>query len=113
VQLRSRAKCRTAAEPLPGARGDASGGGHLPALYGSRAAEVLYLAGSNPRLRERLAPEYPDIAAQVVFALREEQCVNADDFIFRRTMLGFSHDQGAAARAAVERWIPDTRGKVQ
>jgi glycerol-3-phosphate dehydrogenase len=77
----------------------------LQALYGSRAADVLRLAEADPQLGERLAPDYPDIAAQVVFAVREEQCVSVDDFIFRRTLLGFSADQGAAARPAVERWI--------
>jgi glycerol-3-phosphate dehydrogenase len=104
-QLKTRVRCRTATEPLPGARGQVSSNGHLHALYGSRAADVLRLVEEDPRLGERLSPEYPDIAAQVVFAVREEQCVHADDFIFRRTLLGFSRDQGAAARAAVERWI--------
>jgi glycerol-3-phosphate dehydrogenase len=109
-QLRSRAQSKTAVEPLPGARGLPSADDHLDALYGSRAAEVRRLVEADPRLGERLAPEYPDIAAQVVFAVREEQCVTVDDFIFRRTLLGFSRDQGAAARAAVERTIKSERG---
>jgi glycerol-3-phosphate dehydrogenase len=104
-QLRSRARCRTDAEPLPGGQGGTREGGHLQALYGSRAADVLRLAEADPRLAERLAPDYPDIAAQVVFAVREEQCISVDDLIFRRTLLGFSPDQGAGARPAVERWI--------
>ena len=107
-QLGVREACRTADEPLPGARSVMAGDGHLQALYGSRAAEVLRLAESDPRLGERLGPEYPDIAAQVVFAVREEQCVRAEDFIFRRTMLGFSRDQGRGALAAVERWIAES-----
>jgi glycerol-3-phosphate dehydrogenase len=77
----------------------------LQALYGSRAAEVMRLVETDPRLGERLSPEYPDIAAQVVFAVREEQCRRAEDFIMRRTLLGFSRDQGRAAQAAVERWL--------
>jgi glycerol-3-phosphate dehydrogenase len=108
-QLRSRARCRTAVEPLPGAQGEMPKG-HLQEIYGSRAAEVIRLAESDPRLGEELAPDYPDIAAQVAFAVREEQCVTADDFLFRRTLLGFSHDQGAAARAAVERTMKAERG---
>jgi glycerol-3-phosphate dehydrogenase len=110
-QLRARARCRTAAEPLPGGRTAVSGDDHLHALYGSRATDVLRLIEEDPRLGERLAPQYPDFAAQVVFAVREEQCVQPDDFIFRRTLLGFSRDQGASARAAVERWI--AAAKVQ
>jgi glycerol-3-phosphate dehydrogenase len=112
-QLRVRARCRTAVEPLPGARGDTKHDGYLYSVYGSRAAEILRLAQQDPRLGGKLAPGYPDIAAQVVFALREEQCATADDFIFRRSLLGFSHDQGAAARAAVQQWIDKIASLVQ
>jgi glycerol-3-phosphate dehydrogenase len=112
-QLRACARCRTAVEPLPGARGEASDRDHLDRLYGNRAAEVRRLADADPPLGARLAPQYPDIAAQVVFAVREEQCVNADDFIFRRALLGFSPDQGASARTCVEQWIARTTTLVQ
>jgi glycerol-3-phosphate dehydrogenase len=105
-QLGVRRRSATAAEPLPGARGPAPNG-HLGALYGSRARDVLRLVERDPRLAGRLAPEYPDIAAQVVFAVREEQCVRAEDFIQRRTLMGFSHDQGRKALAAVERWMAE------
>ena len=104
-QLRAPRKCRTAEEPLPGARGGTSGAGHLESLYGSRAAEVEKLEAADPRLAEPLSPEYPDIAAQVVFAAREEQCHKPEDFLMRRTLLGFSRDQGRAALPAVERWL--------
>jgi len=104
-QLRLSPRSRTAEEPLPGGRGTASGNGHLQALYGSRAAEVIRLVEADPRLGERLAPGYPDIAAQVIFAVREEQCARAEDFIMRRTLLGFSRDRGRGAQAAVERWL--------
>jgi glycerol-3-phosphate dehydrogenase len=74
---------------------------HLSGLYGSRASEVIRLAASDARLRERLAPGYPDIAAQVVHAVRSEQCLRLSDFILRRTALGFSHDQGRGAAGRV------------
>jgi glycerol-3-phosphate dehydrogenase len=112
-QLRAREHCRTAIESLPGGCGGAPTSDHLDALYGSRAAQVRRLVEADPCLGEKLAPEYPDIAAQVVFAVREEQCTSADDFIFRRTLLGFSPDQGEAARPAVERWIDETSTLVQ
>lgn len=69
-------------------------------LYGARLPEVLRLAAANPRLAERLAPGCPVIAAQVVFAIREEQCLRLVDFMLRRTDLGFSRDQGRAAAPA-------------
>ncbi|MCA1629076.1 MAG: glycerol-3-phosphate dehydrogenase/oxidase [Acidobacteria bacterium] len=131
-KLKARVSSSTAREPLPGARGgsakvsnvsgansqgealenacDASGssglGGdtvaHLLRLYGSRAWEVVRLAASDESLRAPLSPHAPDLAAQVVFAARAEQCARLVDFLARRTLLGFSRDQGrgAATKAA-------------
>ncbi|MPZ20592.1 MAG: FAD-dependent oxidoreductase [Luteitalea sp.] len=103
-------RAETAERPLPGAvdeelaaerstvsDGDAT---HLEEVYGRRAARVLQLAVIDPSLRARLAPDYPDIAAQVVFAVREEQARRLSDVLLRRTRLGFTADQG---RAAAER----------
>jgi len=101
--------CLTSCNPLPGASidmnpFDLSGAGlrnetiaHLFNLYGSRAGQVISLAASCERLREPLSPNVPDIAAQVVFAARTEQCVRLIDFVVRRTMLGFNQDQGRSA----------------
>ena len=106
--LGTRHPCRTAELPLPGARQTGSPivaapglsqetVDHLHRLYGARAAKVLRLASTDEKLGAKLSPSYPDIAAQVIFAIREEQCVRLSDFIWRRTLLGFSHDQGRSA----------------
>src|SRR4030095_7372331 len=57
----------------------------------------LQLAAASTRLQERLSPLYPDIAAQVLHAIRIEQCLRLSDFILRRRVLGFSPDQGLSA----------------
>ncbi|MDQ3256759.1 MAG: glycerol-3-phosphate dehydrogenase/oxidase [Acidobacteriota bacterium] len=113
AKLNVNASCLTARAPLPGARGemtpsDASDAGlkretvaHLFNLYGSRAREVINLAASNECLREPLSPHAPDVAAQVVFAARTEQCRRLVDFMLRRTLLGFSQDQGQSAAQRV------------
>ena len=111
-KLGVKAHSRTATTPLPGARPvltsadalssvDKETAAHLFGLYGSGAAEVLQLVASDGRLRERLAPDYPDIAAQVIHAVRSEQCQRLSDFILRRTTLGFSRDQGLGAVSKV------------
>jgi len=114
VKLDLSAPCVTARDPLPGAsrevkRHDLSAApltgetiAHLYDLYGSRANAVIDLAASNESFRERLSPHAPDIAAQAIFAARTEQCERLVDFLLRRTLLGFSKDQGlnAAAGAA-------------
>ena len=110
-KLGNHRRCVTAATPLPGARpalpaqrrnGVAQEtADHLAKLYGSRASQLLDLVSEDRSLVEPLAPDYPDIAAQVIFAVRFEQCVRASDFINRRTLLGFAPDQGSKAVPAV------------
>lgn len=126
AKLNVSAPCRTATKALPGAReavspSDVSKSGlksktvtYLFELYGSRATEVIQLAASGAHLREPLSPHAPDVAAQVVFAVRTEQCARLVDFLLRRTLFGFSQDQGqsAVARAAALlaeelRWSPE------
>jgi glycerol-3-phosphate dehydrogenase len=105
--------CVTARNPLPGARADKTSAdvsnarlegqtiAHLVSLYGTRSSEVIQLAGSHEHLREPLSPHTHDIAAQVLFAARTEQCTRLVDFLLRRTLLGFSKDQGQSAAARV------------
>jgi glycerol-3-phosphate dehydrogenase len=91
----------TADTPLPGARTSNAGASadapHLYHLYGSRAADIMALARSMPDLGRPLSPKYPDIEAQVAFAVRAEHCVTLTDFLRRRTLLGASEDQGLEA----------------
>jgi glycerol-3-phosphate dehydrogenase len=117
AKLKVTTSCQTAVTPLPGTRGERvvpivtkeaaarvteETVAHLFNLYGNRAAGVINLAVGSEDLSEPLSPHAPDIAAQVVFAVRTEQCARLVDFLLRRTLLGFSQDQGqsAAARAA-------------
>lgn len=119
AKLKVNAACQTALTPLPGARGEravtdaanaknASTAGltqdtlaHLFNLYGKRAGEVIALAAESEHLRALLSLHAPDIAAQVVFAVRTEQCARLVDFLLRRTLLGFSQDQGQSAAPRV------------
>ena len=104
--LRLERESSTAARPLPGARPThtvPASAPHLYDLYGTRAAAVVDLARSTPGLDRPLSPKYPDIAAQVVFAVRAEHCATLADFLRRRTLLGASEDQGLDAAAAAAR----------
>jgi glycerol-3-phosphate dehydrogenase len=60
---------------------------HLAHLYGTLAGEVLDAAEHNPALLERLHPEAPDVAAQVVYAREREWACTEDDVLARRTTL--------------------------
>ncbi len=87
----------TADTPLPGARGDHAQPSDLYDLYGSLADRIVALTRTEPDLAVPLSPKYPDIAAQVVFAVRFEHCVKLADFLRRRTLLGARADQGEQA----------------
>ncbi|MGH9158463.1 MAG: glycerol-3-phosphate dehydrogenase/oxidase [Vicinamibacteraceae bacterium] len=110
----------TADRPLPGAvasgitvdqgGGDAALVAHLESIYGKRAARVLQLAVIEPALRAPLAPGYPDIGAQVLFAVREEQARRLSDVLLRRTRLGFRADQGNGAVERVARLMAGELG---
>ena len=110
-------KSRTRERPFPGApeeplpvfcaalekeaRGlalDTETAGHLSARYGARARDVLKLAAEESALSERLTPGLPDIAAEIVFALRAEDARSLSDLLVRRTHLFWqAPDQGIAA----------------
>ncbi|GCE45556.1 glycerol-3-phosphate dehydrogenase [Thermosporothrix hazakensis] len=81
---------------------------YLLHLYGLYTLDLFELARTRPELAERIHPNYPDIRAQIVRAITAEYCTMVDDFIFRRTMLGFSEDQGKEALPV----ILDEMGKL-
>ncbi|MEQ1865089.1 MAG: glycerol-3-phosphate dehydrogenase/oxidase [Micropepsaceae bacterium] len=97
-------RCDTGEAPLPGATGrfkdfvareqdqhkdkSASIVANLARNYGARADDVLALARDNPAMLKVVSQRLPDIAAQVVFAVRSEMAMTLDDVLFRRTGLG-------------------------
>jgi glycerol-3-phosphate dehydrogenase len=108
----------TVDNPLPGGRGtrDPLVAAHLYDVYGTRAGEVARMAAADAKLARPLSLKYPDIAAQVAFAVRHEYCVTVEDFIRRRSLLGATADQGWDAAPAVAEimgaelgWAPEQR----
>lgn len=88
--------CRTGSIPIGGQtseelRGgadlDASQAAHLAHLYGAQAGTVAEIARSRAALRTRLAPDLPQIAAQVVYAVRNEMALTVSDVLIRRLRL--------------------------
>ena len=110
--------CRTAGVPLPGAlvedfdafRRDLDTRSTLPPastarllkVYGARAAEVLRLAETDAELSRVISEETGTVAAEVVYAFREELAETLADALLRRTMVGLNGSVGldASERAA-------------
>ena len=75
--------CPTASLHIHGWSGDTALG-ELE-VYGADAAAIRALASSSPELAERLHPALPYIAAEVVWAAREEMARTVEDVLARRT----------------------------
>jgi glycerol-3-phosphate dehydrogenase len=115
-------KCRTRDTELPGAWGldraraelealgvlSADGVQRVMGIYGGRAAGLAKLCANNRVLAQTLDDQGRILAAEIVFALREEFAKTLEDIVFRRMMIGFDPDQGRglyekiAALAATE-----------
>jgi len=61
---------------------------HLAKNYGTRIAEVTALGQENPDWLKPLSQRFPDVSAQVVYAVRNEMALTVEDVLFRRTGLG-------------------------
>jgi glycerol-3-phosphate dehydrogenase len=125
--------CRTADMLLPGAHAiaqgrealerlgplSAAGIERLAAIYGGRARNVAALAGAEPALNAVLDDAATVLAAEVVFAIREEMARTLIDIVYRRLMVGLDADQGrplyariADLAAAEFGWDGETRSRA-
>ncbi len=109
------AKSGTDLEPLPGGESaslgtirtlgldsgvDVATVEHMLRHYGTEAAGIFNLMRSEPGLADRLQPDHPAVAAEVLHAARKEFARTVADVLVRRTHLFYeSRDQGAAAAA--------------
>ena len=53
-------------------------------LYGADAKAIQKLAAENPELAEKLHPDFPNIAAEVIWAVRNEMAMKVEDVLSRR-----------------------------
>lgn len=60
---------------------------HLLRTYGDDATDVLALAESEPLLTERLIADLPYLAAEIVYAIRQEMAITVEDALSRRTRI--------------------------
>ena len=68
-------------------------------VYGSDAANITALGEQNPALAMQLHPALPYIAAEVIWAAREEQARTVEDVLARRTRALFLNAHAAIAMA--------------
>ena len=68
-------------------------------VYGADAEKIRALASTSPELAEVLHPDLPYIAAEVVWAAREEMARGVEDVLARRTRALFLNAHAAIAMA--------------
>ena len=66
---------------------------HLIKTYGERAYDIAKSFERNPQTKQRLHSEYPYTEAELRYSIKNEMSVNPDDFLFRRTRMGFLDGQ--------------------
>jgi glycerol-3-phosphate dehydrogenase len=99
--------CRTARLPLVGAvpTGEAASAGlpaRLVARYGAEAGAVAALADGDPDLLRPVADGVPVTGAELLWAVRHEGALDADDLLDRRTRIGLvPADRESALPAAL------------
>jgi glycerol-3-phosphate dehydrogenase len=99
--------CRTRRLPLVGAAApavlravDAPDG--LVRRYGTEAPAVVALAGGRPEVLEPIAPGVPACRAELLWAMRHELALTADDLVDRRVRVGLVPEWREAALATLE-----------
>lgn len=68
-------------------------------LYGSDALAIQALAKEEPKLAEKLHPDFPNIAAEVIWAVRNEMAVKVEDILSRRIRILILDAQAAIETA--------------
>lgn len=78
---------------------------HLLPMYGGRSGMIEAMARLDGELREPLCPHGPDVAAQAVYAIRQEQARTVADVLLRRTPAGWNRCRGIDAAPVVARLL--------
>jgi glycerol-3-phosphate dehydrogenase len=83
---------------------------HLVELYGRFAEDVLALGNEDASLLGPLHPDGPDLAAQALYALREEWAVSTEDVLRRRTTMSLRGLGSGEVRQRVQTLIDLEQG---
>lgn len=117
--------CATEHLPLPGASGEyplqevesklrAAGLSdatisHLLNTYGTLSMEILKIVLENPQEAEVICSLHPHIFAELTYAIRKEHVKTAEDWLFRRTHIGYTSCGGQSCSERVTERIKAKR----
>lgn len=124
LQHRKLPRCRTRDTLLPGASGLArtekqlrglqllseAGIERILSIYGGRGSGICELCAADETLARTIDNNDTVLAAEVVFAIREEFAKSLMDIVFRRLMVGLDADQGRPLYTAIADIATDSFG---
>lgn len=118
--------CRTASQALPGHallheprftqlfaerhHLSATTAAHLTKTYGAAAEEIALLTHEDSALARPICEVTGAIAAEVVWSTRNEEVTHLEDFMLRRSLIGWQAGQGKQAAPVVARWMAQEKG---
>lgn len=70
-------------------------------IYGSDAVTINELLNDNPKLKEKIHPNYSTVKGEIIWAVRNEMARTVDDFLSRRTRLLLMDSKAALDSAPV------------
>ncbi|WP_075350233.1 glycerol-3-phosphate dehydrogenase/oxidase [Algoriphagus marinus] len=83
-------------------------------VYGTDAKAIHALAESHPEWKEKIHPDFPNILAEVIWAIRNEMAVKLDDVLSRRIRMLILDAQAAIDSAPkVVKLMAEEMGKDQ
>jgi glycerol-3-phosphate dehydrogenase len=80
---------------------------HFMHVYGSRTTEVLAVADEDPSWLAVIDDESGAVAAEVIYAFKNEGARTLQDCLMRRTMIGLNSSRGSNAVAAIEKILQE------
>jgi glycerol-3-phosphate dehydrogenase len=81
-------------------------------IYGTDATAIHALAESHPEWKEKIHPDFPNILAEVIWAIRNEMAVKLDDVLSRRIRMLILDAQAAIDSAPkVVKMMAEEMGK--
>ncbi len=84
---------------------------HLSATYGKDALKIMETAEAEPKLKERICPDFPPLMAEVPFVTENEMAESLEDILSRRIRLAFlHHKQCLEAAPKVARLVAEAQG---
>lgn len=78
---------------------------HLLHRYGARALTLLKKIEKDPSKQEKICPVHPYLKAELEYAIEEEFVKKPEDWLFRRTKIGYHHQPECTCMQTIQQQL--------